>query len=177
MSVPGYSYAEFCQGIAERDGESCWVHKLLVARRTAQIEAWASGHTERGDTRTNWIPVKLLSCDGQLDGHHVGLSKSWLKREFPAGTATLLVSIGPRYKDDTVSALCERSLADLLNDPRNGVCACRRHHDMLEAHLIVVHRGDLPEHIEEFAAELGPKAVARLERDFGRVPVSPVERV
>jgi hypothetical protein len=159
MSNPrGYDYLMLLTAVAERDEGKCWVRELLLRRRDAQIAAWGAGQTEQGDTKRNWVPKKLLDCDGPWDAHHLGLSKSWLKREFPDGCG-------------------DRTLADLLNDPRNCVLVERRHHDMLEAHLIVVRRGDLPEHVEEFAAELGDKAVARLERDFGPFPTSLIERV
>lgn len=168
MRVPGYDYAAFCAGIAGRDGAECWVRRLLVARREAQIEAWRSGQCESGDAR-NWVPSSLLDCDGPLDGHHVGLSKQWLKREFPHGVIdTEPVEPGVLYALLPGTHDAYRRLPELLNDSRNGILACRRHHDLIERHLIVVRRGDLPSSVEEFAAGLGGRAVARLDRDFGQ---------
>lgn len=184
MRVPGYDYEGFCRGVAERDGTGCWVRGLLVARRAGVREKWASGQgrgTHAGDL-LDWVPSGLLRCDGGLDGHHL-LPKQWLKDEFPftdeskgegwviSGTCPCechRIDAGPIHYDVALYPSCVHcSLADLLNDPRNGVPCCNRHHNMLERHLIVVRRGDIPAHVEEFAAELGDRAVARLERDYG----------
>jgi hypothetical protein len=168
VSVPGYSYAEFCRGIAERGDTECWVRGLLVARRQAQIDAWGAGQGEVGEAQANWIPNGLLECDGPLDGMHLGLSKSWLKNEFPnGGWALYPVGDGKWVAPNDEGGDWHWPLHEILNDSRNGVCGCRRHHDLVDRKLIMVRRGDLPGLVEEFAAELGTKAVARLERDFG----------
>lgn len=164
MKVPGYDYQAFMAGIAERDGTNCWVHRLLAARRAATIERWRTEGSDCAPDRcAGWVPGGLLRCDGVLDGHHLGLSKQWLK----SWHATQTRAVGPidLYGEPVEDQ--DFALANLLNDSRNGVLACRRHHDMLEHAVIVVRRADLPESVEGFAAELGTKAVARLERDYG----------
>jgi hypothetical protein len=162
MSNPrGYDYPALLAAVAERDEGRCFGRELLVARRQAQIDAWGAGQTEQGDTKRNWVPKNLLDCRLPWDAHH-WLEKSWIK---------------DHERTVAYQGLVPFDLAAVLNDPRDASLCCRRHHDLIGSRLVVVRRGDLPGHVEEFAAELGPKAVARLERDFGRVPVSPVERV
>jgi hypothetical protein len=155
MIVKGYDYGAFCRGIAERDGVLCWVRVLLIARRAAMVKKWAGSAADSPPSACReWIPNGLMDCDGPLDGHHAALSKSWLK----SYAATL------EREGEPVD------LAGWLNDHRQGRLACRRHHDLVERRLIVVRRGDLPEELDEFLAELGDRAVARVERDFGVLP-------
>jgi hypothetical protein len=168
----GYDYPALLHAVAERDNGKCFVRELLVARRQAKIDEWSGGQADGMDPacREDWIPASLLDCRERLDACHV-LSKSWLKDAYPNGA--LLVAPGSTL----VPALdgYPGSLAVVLNDPRNAVLNCRRHHGLMDRKLVVVRRADLPGHVEEFAQELGDRAVARLERDFGRAPVtSPV---
>lgn len=172
-AVAGYSYQRFCQGIAERDGAACYVRELLIARRAAIVEAWGGGQGEQPDSVRDWIPRGLLKCDGPLDGHH-WLGKSWIKREFPSGGFAMYeVGVGfERHGEDD----WRWPLAVILSDHRNGSCICRRHHDLIERKLVVIRRNDLPAHVEDFAAELGDRAVARLDRDYGLRMTETAER-
>lgn len=126
--VEGYDYERFCQGIADRDGADCWVRRNVS------------------------LPPEALSCDGQLDGHHV-LPKQWLKSEFSR------LRVIP-----TRDVLGAATLSDWLNDPRNGILVCRRHHDLLENARIAIDPESLPPCVVEFAAELGERALARLQQ-------------
>lgn len=167
---PGYDYAAFCAAIADRDGPGCFVHRLLAARRAAVIERWRTEGFGDVDRCAGWIPGGLLRCDGPLDGHHL-LSKSWLKREFPHGAIdTEPVEKGVLYALLPGTHDAYRRLPDLLNDPRNGILACRRHHDLIERASVQLRAAELPRCVFEFAAELGDRAVGRLERDFGPLP-------
>lgn len=138
--MSGYSYAEFCQAVSALHGNSCMVRLTLTWRKTLP-------------------PSSHLHCDGPLDAHHV-LPKRLLKRVFPHGVyfaegdgwrRTMPDQVGD-YSIETGAA---RSLGDLLNDGRNGIPVCRRHHDLIENCAINLSRGELPHEVEEFAAELG----------------------
>jgi hypothetical protein len=78
----------------------------------------------------------LLTCDGIMDCHHL-IRKNRLKQE-----RRLIEASG-------------RALEKVLEDPRNGVLVCRRHHDLLERALVVLRREELPVRVFEFASELG----------------------
>jgi hypothetical protein len=97
----------------------------------------------------------LRACDGALDGHHL-LAKQWLKREF---SPDLWVLCGDFHELRTIEVV--------LNDSRNGILACRRHHDLIENARVVLSAESLPGCVFEFAAELGDRALARLKRDYG----------
>lgn len=73
----------------------------------------------------------LQSCDGRTDCHHL-IPKRMLRREFQ----TALV------------------LNALLEDARNGIPTCRRHHDQLESAAIKLARWELPVGVEQFAADV-----------------------
>lgn len=75
----------------------------------------------------------LLPCDGILDGHHL-VRKS-----------TLTTELGLSKADGGA----------VLNDGRNGVFACRRHHDLIEGCAVRLERGELPMVVDEFAAAHG----------------------
>jgi hypothetical protein len=77
------------------------------------------------------VPERLRECDGVMDAHHC-LRKNRLKQEVPMGL-----------------------LADALNDRRNGIPACRRHHDLLENAHVRLFRSDLPAEVHEFARDFG----------------------
>lgn len=142
--VPGYDYSAFCLAVAERDGVDCFVRRNVP------------------------LPPELLACDGKLDCHHL-LSKSWLKDEFPHGELVDVVIPG----DEVVPAVRHVKLGEILSDPRNGIACCRKHHDLLENARITLTAAELPPHVWEFAAELGPRTTARLERDYiDREPVA-----
>jgi hypothetical protein len=173
MRVAGYQYAELLRAVAERDRGQCWVRGLLLAKREAQIKAWNGGQADGLDPGArNWVPGKLLECDGPWDADHLGLSKSWLKSALHTAWTKRPPGLDFWAMGDRVFVVpYEAAVAEVLNDPRDCVLTCRRHHDMRGNGLVVVRRADLPEHVEEFAAELGGRAVARLERDFGPVGV------
>jgi hypothetical protein len=112
-------------------------------------EAFCEGIADR-DGADCWVrrnvPMdpELRLCDGKLDGHHV-LPKQWLK-----GNVRLPYS--------------EQTPASVLNDSRNGILVCRRHHDLLENARIALDVEALPPCVVEFAQELGERALARLQR-------------
>lgn len=110
-----YSYQAFCETIRDLDGLDCWLRNLLVERQDQWPHDYSPG---------------LLTCAGELDGHHVGIRKNRLKQQ-----------LSPDVVDEA------------LNDPRNGVLVCRRHHDLLERGLVVLRRDELPARVFEFARE------------------------
>jgi hypothetical protein len=176
-TVAGYDYPALLRAVAKRDNEKCFVRELLVARRQAKIDEWSGGQADGMDPacRADWIPASLLDCREGFDACHV-LSKSWLKDTYPHGVWTASGEpLDPGRANMVLGPDDVRALADLLTDPRNCVLNCRRHHGLMDRKLVVVRRADLPGSVEEFAAELGERAVARLERDFARAPVFPVE--
>lgn len=132
MNPPGYDYAVFCANVAALHGPGCWVQRMLAAR----------------DGRT--VPFGWLTCDGVMDAHHC-LPKQLLKREFPHGTLYKNVNVGP----STIQRKTQRTLDALLNDGRNGVPVCRKHHDMIEGRQLVIRRYELPAATVAFAGQLG----------------------
>lgn len=142
------SYAEFCAGIAARDGTGCFVRRVLVARREEQVRV------ARRDLA--YLPDGLLKCDGQMDGHHV-LKRQHIKREFARAEF-------PHRVVTPGSVVSWESLDAMLADPRNGVAACRRHHDLVERALVRLFREELPGCALEFARDAG--LGWRLERDY-----------
>lgn len=44
---------------------------------------------------------------------------------------------------------------EATEDPRNGMCLCRRHHELVERHLLSIQRDCIPRAAELFAAEVG----------------------
>jgi hypothetical protein len=170
MRVAGYDYNALLTTVFARDEGKCFGRELLVARRRAQVDAWGAGQGEVGDAEKNWIPKGLLECRLPWDAHH-WLEKSWLKDWW----RTRVREVRDNGWGGEEAEWITGDLAATLNDPRNVSLACRRHHDLIGNRLVVVRRSDLPPEVEEFARELGDRAVARLERDFGRAPVSPVE--
>lgn len=110
----GYDYTAFREGIRAHDGLGCWLRDLLAERQ--------------GEHPFDYSPG-LLTCAGELDGHHL-LRKNRLKQELPA-----------------------ESIAEALRDPRNGILVCRRHHEMLERGLVVLRRDELPARATDFAED------------------------
>jgi hypothetical protein len=141
--VTGYSYEAFCGAVEALHGSRCWVVGVLAGRGAA-------------------VPSGLLRCDGQVDGHHL-IGKNRIKQELPSGT------MGPylMVDRDPPKEVPGRSLGEILNDGRNGVPACRRHHDLVERALVRIAREELPAEVFEFAAELG--LGGWLERYYPRV--------
>lgn len=148
-SVPGYDYLLFGRRVAELHGPGCWIHRLLMNRPGVEV------------------PWGMVMCDGGIDAHHLA-PKRLLKREFPHGVYIGCMGECYALKDDRPFEVPEavrevignpegrvRSLADLLNDGRNGVLGCRRHHDMVESAEVKIRRGELPAEFVEFATELG----------------------
>lgn len=144
------SYAEFCAGIAARDGHGCFIRRVLEARRDVQLRS------TRRDRAV--LPDGLLACDGQIDGHHV-VAKQHIKREHGRAEFPLSVFL-PGMREVTVW----QSLDAMLADSRNGIAACRRHHELVERALVRLFRDELPAHVFEFAREVA--MVPRLERDY-----------
>lgn len=152
MKVDGYDYEAFCAAVAELHGAACWVRATLAAREVP-------------------LPPGLLDCAGQLDGHHL-LPKRVLKRERGSGGVRLAATTRALYTG-TPSREVEYeavTIGALLNDGRDGVPACRRHHDLVERALVRIRRAELPRQVEEFAAEIGLGWY--LEREFGPCPAS-----
>lgn len=95
---------------------------------------WLSDHI-RAKERAHPVDYSpgLKVCDGPMDVHHI-FKKQRLKRECTwADPATLVL---------------------ILEDGRNGMVVCRRHHDLLERALVVLRRGELPVEFEEFVDDL-----------------------
>lgn len=143
MNPPGYDYALFCANVEAIHGRECWIHRLLTNR----------------DGRT--VPFDWLLCDGVKDGHHVVIPKRLLKYEFPHGAvlydadAGVWRKIDPRVVYERETDPPRRTLGELMNDGRNGVPVCRRHHDMVEGRQLVIRRDELPPEAVEFSTELG----------------------
>lgn len=78
---------------------------------------------------TRDVPAGLLNCDGPWDRHHL-IRKNRLRQELADEVAELAVQ-----------------------DDRNLVTTCRRHHELVERALVRLHRDELPEQIEAFAAD------------------------
>lgn len=121
----GYSYEAFFEAIAHMDGYRCFVHHLLLKREEEGAD----------------FPLGLLLCEGVMDAHHL-LPKQRLKQEFSSNGT--LYGGGPDVR-----------LGDVLSDPRNGILACRRHHDLVERRLVVVRAADLPQRFSAFCADYG----------------------
>lgn len=138
-----YSYEDFCRGIVERDGPGCWVARLLAARQGEMVH----GKTWAEDEYRPW----MLGCDGPMDGHHTP-PKQVIKRA--VATAVHERQLNPQ-PEGAVAALVEDTLPVILADPRLGVAACRRHHDLVGGKRIRLLRSDVPEHVEEVAEALG----------------------
>lgn len=172
--MTAYNYALFCANVERIHGSACWVSRIVSQRPMAIPTAW-----ER--------------CDGPMDGHHLAVPKRMLKREFPKqaiwgrpwrqtvreqeAEPLRWHPFDPRNDDlnRTAPRICD--LGDLLNDGRNGVPACRHHHDLLENHILRLRREELPPQAEEFAQELG--LGWWLDRSFGALPhvIQPEDRV
>lgn len=154
----GYDYEAFRDGIRFLDGLDCWLRRLLEER--------AEEHPH------DWSP-SILTCTGELDGHHL-LRKNRLKQELPYGViwqpeGWVTIDPGKAYPLDgppeaQVYGVGVRTLSAILEDPRNGILGCRRHHDMLEAGQVVIQRDELPPRVFEFAEEYG--LLAWLERYY-----------
>jgi hypothetical protein len=71
----------------------------------------------------------LLDCDGVWDRHHL-IRKNRLRQELASEVAQLAVE-----------------------DDRNLVTTCRRHHELVERALVRLHRDELPDQIEAFATD------------------------
>jgi hypothetical protein len=153
-----YDYARFCQGIAALDGEGCWLAAFLAQKQAELPHDYSPG---------------LSKCDGQLDGHHI-LKKGRLKQEAPfpcrrcAGRGTVVRNGPSEYEYDShypcsscttdrtaLRGTGEAPLSVVLEDARNGILVCRRHHDLLECALVVLRRQELPGRFEEFVADYG----------------------
>jgi hypothetical protein len=141
-----YSYPDFLEVVLRHRGRDCWVEALLGARANAEMREWQEAG-RRGEVK--WIDQRVVDwqrfrdCDGELDAHHVAVSKQRIKQKF--------------HPDDD-------RRGEALMDPRNGVPCCRRHHDLLERRLVVPTRAELPEDAVEFAGEIG--MLGWVERDY-----------
>lgn len=154
-SVPGYDVELFASRIRALHGDGCWIHRLLTNRP--------------GDE----VPFGWLLCDGPMDPCHL-IPKRLLKREFPHGawltiaaTPSGLAAIplrhdAPRidYPPEVVANIGDpnerlRSLGEMMNDGRNGVPGCRKHHNWMDDGKITLCVAELPAPAVEFACELG----------------------
>lgn len=86
--------------------------------------------------------VRLRDCDGPLDPHHL-VTQQQIKK--------------------VVRGIDARGFR--LNDERNIVPVCRRHHDLYHGCRLRIPREALPAGVEDFAAELGLEWW--LERQYG----------
>lgn len=136
-----YDYDAFREGIRFLDGLECWLRRLL---------------RERSDEHPFDCSPGLLTCAGELDGHHL-IRKNRLKQEYPHGAFfesdkahPVLLTSNPELV--THSGI---SLGGILEDPRNGILVCRRHHDMVEGGQVTILRDELPPRVFDFAEEYG----------------------
>lgn len=138
----GYDYEAFREGIRFLDGLDCWVRRLLEERQLEHPLDWSAS---------------ALTCAGELDGHHIGISKNRLKQEFPNGAFFDNGKAHPVLATSDPELITHRgiSLAGILEDPRNGVLVCRRHHDMVEGPQLTILRNELPPRVFDFAEEYG----------------------
>jgi hypothetical protein len=79
------------------------------------------------------FPLGLLLCEGVIDGHHL-IRKNRLKQELSRPFSELVGGY-------------------VFEDARNGILACRRHHDLVERGLVVVKAEELPRRVHAFVAE------------------------
>lgn len=177
--VDGYNYSAFFAGAILEHGRFCWVHAILLARRTP------------ASTIDPGVPLaddplmqacEFQSCDEQkrtltalpaLDCHHL-VPKQRLKREFPRGAVLVGGGDGPfelRVIGKVTPVLMPGevgravSLGEVLSDWRWGVPVCRLHHDRLERGLVRLQRHEVPAVTEEAAAQF--EVGWSLDRDYG----------
>jgi len=106
-----------------------------------------------------FAPRGLRECQGPPQKHHA-IKQQTIRRLFPRL---------PMFASDEEIRENKRRLNQALNDSRNLIVCCKRHHDLHEqAKAIPVPREELPEGLELFASDYGLEY--ELERQFG-VPV------
>lgn len=112
-------------------------------------------------------------CNGRLVRAHL-IPRSYLKREYHWGIVQDTNGWRPLQRGEDRYDLPHRSLNDLVNDPRSWVPCCggpqgiSGHHGALDhSRTLKLPREALPAGLEEFAAELGPRALAYLDREYG----------
>lgn len=136
-------------------------------------EFWAAV-TRGGSAPCFYAALSTRPCRGALDADHL-LPQRVLAGQYRAGACIvdggMYLAIQPEPRPDRWVPMEQlngltwdggehdvrtRSLKDLLMDPRNGVPACRQHHDDKEAGVVWCSWGDrLPPAAREFAFELG----------------------
>lgn len=103
-----------------------------------------------------FAPDGLRECQGPTQRHHA-IKQQTIRRLFPRL---------PMFASDEEIRENKRRLNQALNDGRNHLMACKRHHDLHEqAKAIPVPREELPAVLELFAADYGLEY--ELERMFG----------
>lgn len=112
-------------------------------------------------------------CNGRLIRAHL-IPRSLLKREYRWGVVRDTDGWRPLRRNEDRYDLPHRSFDDLVDDPRSWVPCCggaqgvSGHHGALDvARTLKLPREALPVGLEEFAAELGPRALAYLDREYG----------
>lgn len=107
-------------------------------------------------------------CDGRIDPHHL-IPQGRIKREYPRGVwrlATGELVKANRQTTGPFGNVARVTLGMLLEDRRNLISVCRRHHDQLHWKRERIELPDLPAEAHEFARELG--MMWSLERDYPR---------
>ncbi len=100
--------------------------------------------------RRCWLSLALnildpcaYRADGQPDAAHIGFTENWLSK----------APTGPRLSKQEA------------NDPRILRPICRKHHHLLDAKKLRLHRDDIPLDVEEFANDF--KLTWKLDREYG----------
>ena len=103
-----------------------------------------------------FAPAGLRECDGKVQRHHM-IRQQVIKRMLAPGRSHLML-------DDELRD-AKANLNRALNDPRNLLDVCKRHHDLWHVARICVSRGDVPDELEDFATDHGLEW--ELDRMFG----------
>jgi hypothetical protein len=103
-----------------------------------------------------FAPAGIRDCDGRVQNHHA-IRQQTIRR--------LMAPARPHMMLDVELRQMKAALAQALRDPRNTLWACKRHHQLWHNGRIRVPRADVPEGLEEFAAEY--ELLFELDRMFG----------
>lgn len=104
----------------------------------------------------DFAPKGLRDCDGKVQRHHA-IRAQVIRRMLAPGRAHLML-------DDELRA-AKAELNRALNDSRNLLDVCKRHHDLFHAARFAVPREGLPEGLEAFAVDFG--LGWELDRQYG----------
>ena len=138
--------------------------RLLVAGGSGDPVACEAEAEEGGVSRCffeDHAPEGIRMCDGRIQAHHM-IRQQVIRR--------LMAPARPHMMLDDELADMKRKLARALNDDRNLLPACKRHHDLWHNGRIKVSRSDLPPQLEDFSRDYALEF--ELDRMFGPLPES-----